>query len=178
MNNQHGNILFYEEQKFRQKWLLFLIIPIFIILLFILIYSLYQQLYLKEPFGNNPMSDKGLIVFSFFIFVLLIGLIWLLIKMKLNVLVKDKYLYIRFYPFIKREIQVDDIESYKAIIYNPLKEYGGWGIRVSIKGRGMAYNVSGNSGVDIRLKNGKRFLIGSQRSIELASSIKAAKDQV
>jgi hypothetical protein len=37
--------------------------------------------------------------------------------------------------------------------------------------RGRAYNVSGNRGVEITLANGKRVLIGSQRSDELAAAI-------
>lgn len=169
------NITFVEEQKFRQKWLLFLLIPIFIVLTIIVVYSLYKQLYLKEPFGNNPMSDEGLVIFSFFLLLLLVGLLWLLISTKLTVIVKDNYLTIRFYPFLSREFDLAEIEHYKPVTYNPIMEYGGWGIRISIKGRGMAYNVSGNRGVDIILKNGKRFLIGSQKPEELVQAINKAQ---
>jgi hypothetical protein len=31
----------------------------------------------------------------------------------------------------------------------------------------MAYNVSGNQGLDITLKNGKRVLIGTKKNIEI-----------
>ena len=38
--------------------------------------------------------------------------------------------------------------------------------------RGRAYNVSGDRGVELTLANGKRVLIGSQRSEELAEAIR------
>ena len=39
----------------------------------------------------------------------------------------------------------------------------------------MAYNVSGNRGVQPVFSNGKRLLIGSQRPDELAAAISQAK---
>jgi hypothetical protein len=41
----------------------------------------------------------------------------------------------------------------------------------------MAYNVSGNRGVQLEFSNGKRLLIGSQRPEDLAAAISRAKQQ-
>jgi hypothetical protein len=38
-------------------------------------------------------------------------------------------------------------------------------------GRGMAYTVSGNRGVQIELTSGRKILIGSRRPEELAAAI-------
>ena len=70
---------------------------------------------------------------------------------------------------------MDEIESFKAMEYSPLKEYGGWGIRYGFKGK--AYNVSGNKGVKIFLKNGSNIMFGSQKHQELAKALKMAKQQ-
>ena len=43
--------------------------------------------------------------------------------------------------------------------YSPILEYGGWGIRFGRNG--TAYNVSGNQGIQLVLKNGKRILLGT-----------------
>lgn len=43
---------------------------------------------------------------------------------------------------------------------------GGWGIRLWTK-YGTVYNVSGNKGLFIKLKNGKTMVIGTQKSQEL-----------
>ncbi|MHC4338483.1 MAG: hypothetical protein ACYSTG_11155 [Planctomycetota bacterium] len=59
-----------------------------------------------------------------------------------------------------------------ARTYKPIREYGGWGIRYSFrKGIGRAYNMSGNKGVQLVFKNGKKLLIGSQKPDELAQAI-------
>ncbi len=46
------------------------------------------------------------------------------------------------------------------------------GIRWAGKGR-MAYNVSGNKGVEIALADGHSVMVGSQRPDELAEAIRA-----
>jgi hypothetical protein len=68
-------------------------------------------------------------------------------------------------------IPLAEIASAEAVRYNPLLEYGGWGIRF---GRtGVAYNMRGNEGVQLVLKNGRRVLLGSQRAAELAATIRS-----
>ena len=67
---------FKEEQKFTQWWLWLILIPIGILPIF----GIYKQLILGEQFGDKPMSDLGLIIFSVFIF----SLIGLFLKMKLK----------------------------------------------------------------------------------------------
>lgn len=55
--------------------------------------------------------------------------------------------------------------------YNPIHEYGGWGIRTGRNGR--AFNMRGNEGVQLVLASGKRVLVGSQRPDELAQAIQS-----
>jgi hypothetical protein len=77
----------------------------------------------------------------------------------------------RFFPLTHQNITFEDITRCEVRTYNPIREFGGWGIRYR---RGAkAYNVSGNRGVQLELANGKRLLIGSQRSEELARAIEA-----
>ena len=53
--------------------------------------------------------------------------------------------------------------------YSPMREYGGWGIRFGKSGK--AYNIKGDEGLQLVFKNGKRLLIGSQKSQELAQAV-------
>jgi len=85
--------------------------------------------------------------------------------------VRDDGLYIRFYPLTHQKIPFEHIVHCEVRTYNPIREFGGWGIRYG-KG-GKAYNVSGNRGVQLDLVNGKRLLIGSGRPEELARAIEA-----
>ena len=59
--------------------------------------------------------------------------------------------------------------------YSPLKEYGGWGIKYGFKGK--AYNVRGNKGVKIFLKNGLNIMFGSQKKNDLAKALKSVMKQ-
>jgi hypothetical protein len=55
--------------------------------------------------------------------------------------------------------------------YDPLREFGGWGIR---KGKmGQAFTFRGRDGVQLELRSGKRVLIGSQQAAGLAAAIRA-----
>jgi len=53
--------------------------------------------------------------------------------------------------------------------YDPLREFGGWGIRFGAGGR--AFNMRGNQGVQLVLRSGQRVLVGSERAEELAEVI-------
>ena len=164
---------FEEEQRFRQPWLWAIVLLSTVILLVVFGYGLIQQLILKEPFGDNPASDTGLIIAAVPTFVLGGGSTWLLYIMKLTTKVDSNCLHIVFTPLRRRDIPLNDIARWEARTYRPIRDYGGWGIKVGR--RGWAYNVSGNQGVELELTNGKKLLIGSQRSEELSAAIATAK---
>jgi hypothetical protein len=49
--------------------------------------------------------------------------------------------------------------------YDAISEYGGWGLKVGAfwrKSKGIAINVSGDTGIQLELKNGKKILIGTK----------------
>jgi hypothetical protein len=156
------NVHFREEQRFRQLWLVALLIlpsvPTF--------YGAYQQLGIGRPFGNKPMPDAGLVLF---LAGYLLFLIWFL-SLKLVTEVRDDELYVKFVRLWRaRRIPLDQIRSAHAVTYRPLFDFGGWGIRCGRNG--MAYNVSGDRGVQLELANGNKVLVGSQRAEELARAI-------
>jgi len=164
---------FEEEQRFRQPWIWAIVLLSTVILLVVFGYGLIQQLILKEPFGDNPASDTGLIIAAVTTFVLGGGSILLLYIMKLTTKLDSNGLHILFFPLRRRDIPLNDIARWEARTYRPIRDYGGWGIKVGR--RGWAYNVSGNQGVELEFTNGKKLLIGSQRSEELSAAIATAK---
>jgi hypothetical protein len=72
----------------------------------------------------------------------------------------------------KRRIPISDVVKAEATRYNPLLDYGGYGVRLGF--RGWAFNVSGNAGVLVETKHGSRLMIGSQRPKELEAAIARA----
>jgi len=67
-----------------------------------------------------------------------------------------------------RRVKLADIVAHEARRYS-LLESGGWGVHWGLAG--MTYNVSGDRGVHLRLRDGKRVLIGSRRADELDAAI-------
>lgn len=156
-----------EKQKFSQAWLWMLII--FTVLLTTAIFGagIYVQLIKGRSFGNNPMSDTGLIIASCLIMAFNFALLWLFGAGNLKTLIDDRGIHYRFFPFHLRfhHIRWNELESLEVITYKPIRDYGGWGIRVGKAGK--AYNISGDKGLRLVFRNRKRLLIGTNRAEEL-----------
>lgn len=84
---------------------------------------------------------------------------------RLNTEITEDAISFRFRPFYRsgKVIHRDEIASFKVGTYNPILEYGGWGIRQGWQKKKVAYNVSGKEGLTLTLKNGKSILIGTRR---------------
>jgi hypothetical protein len=156
------NSYFREVQRFRQPWLrAVLILPALPML-----YGAYRQFILGRPWGNRPSPDAvlAILIVAYILFVA-----WFL-SLKLVTEVRDQELYLKFVRLWPAErIPLAQIRRAAAVTYRPMRDYGGWGVRMGRKG--MAYNVSGNRGVELELMDDRRLLIGSQRAEELARAI-------
>ncbi len=155
---------FAEKQRFN-LW-------IFIILLFattiILITGTILQVFFDRPFGNNPMENTELIILT--IVIILVGL--MILSIRLDTYIDKNGIKVKMFPFHRKwkQFQWDQISKAEVRKYKPIAEYGGWGLRGY--GKNKAYNVSGNMGLQLELKNGTKLLIGTDRHKELDVFIK------
>jgi hypothetical protein len=154
------DIEFREVQRFTQWWLWVILSGIGVIPIF----GIYKQLIQGEKFGNNPMPDIGLIIFSILIFALL-ALFWL---MQLKTVIDRHAIRMSLFPFVRKTIRWNDIRVAEVVNYGFV---GGWGIRLGTK-YGTVYNMKGNIGLSIILNSGKKFCIGTQKEAELREFIK------
>ncbi len=161
-------VRFEERQHFRQRWM-WLVIGLLVMLGW---WGFVQQILLGVPFGTNPGPDW------------LVWLIWLLVGIGLPVLlvwahlrltVTDQEITIDYRPFSRRRIPLSDVMGASARDYDVLREYGGWGIKGWSRDK-RAYNVSGNRGVEVFLRDGRSVMLGSQRADELAAAIMESRD--
>ena len=161
---EKNNIIFHEEQQFRQVWVwIFIIFPTIIIW-----YITIQELLFNNPVGNSNASKE--MIFVFWIgFGILFPLLFY--KLKLITNVRQDGLYVKFAPFhfSFKKIQLDNLKRHYVRVYNPIREYGGWGIKYGKMGK--VYNVSGNRGMQLEFTDRKGLLIGSQKSEQLDSAI-------
>ncbi len=135
-------------------------------------YGMLKQLVFGLAWGDRPMSNVALAIVGPAMILFVGGLTYLFFILKLITEVKNDGLYIRFFPLSQRKIAFSEIVSFQVRTYRPIKEYGGWGIKYGKSG--MVYNVSGNRGVQLKLKNAKPVLIGSQMPEDLARALKAS----
>jgi len=166
MTNTHAGseLLFREVQPLRGclPWLI--VVAIAVMMWVLLLGRLLQG----KPVGPNPMPDPILILFW-----LVFGLAFPLAgaASRLITEVHPDSVTVQFIPFHAhaRRIPFESLAACEAVTYEPLLEYGGWGIRFGLDGR--AYNVSGHEGVRLSLNDGGEILIGSNHPDALASAI-------
>lgn len=158
-----NEILFSERQKFKQWWLflgLFAINGLFL-------FGIYKQVFSGQQFGNKPMSDTGLLVTA----SLTVLLTSLFLNSRLDTIIKNDGIYVRFFPFHIRYKHYSWNNLRKVYIrkYSAFREYGGWGLRFGKKGK--AFNVSGDKGLQLEFSNSKELLIGTNKADELKTTL-------
>nr|WP_315151646.1 hypothetical protein [uncultured Flavobacterium sp.] len=149
---------FKEKQKFTQWWLWLLLIGIGVFQ----VYGIFSQLIKGENFGDKPMSDTGLIIFTLIPF----GIIILFWYMKLETEIDETEIRIKFIPLAKKTFRWEDIRAATVVEY----KFVGYGIRL-FTSYGTVYNTKGNMGLAIELKSGEKILIGTQKASELSQKI-------
>lgn len=160
------SILYKEKQRFNQWWIWLIII----VVNSIFIYGVFQQVFNGKPFGDKPMSNVSLLIINITFFILSL----LFITFNLETTIKVDGIYIRFFP-IHRKLKFLPWTSLSKVYlrsYSPLKEFGGWGFRYSLTGKGKAYNISGNNGLQLEFENGKKLLLGTNNPDELLKVLK------
>ena len=120
-----------------------------------------------------------LIIISLFIFtdyslIAMIGLIIMLIALgifaSMTVKISAQKMKIQLgLGAIRKQIPIKDIETYRVVTH---PWYFGWGIRYTP--RGWIFRVSGNSGIEIQMKGGKLYQVGTDEPQELVEALNQA----
>lgn len=163
--------IFIEEQKFNQ--------PLVIIIHSIAFIGVGITTYNNWPLNSTASFSQKLGAFSGLIFIALIAILFLFMKLKTRVDVIG--IHNQFYPFHFRykTIRWAAIDKCYLRKYNAISEYGGWGNKFSLFGKnGKSFTTKGNIGLQLKLKNGKNILIGTQKKEELQRTLDNYKDKI
>lgn len=155
-------VLFREVQWFRQ-WIFWL--PI-IAVTGVVWWQFAEQVIRNNPQGQQPIPD-----WAAWVLAIVFGLGFPIFGYTVRLIteVTTAGLRVGVYPFKMREIPHKDIDTAMEREYSALREFGGWGVRVSKYGK--AYNAYGDKGVQLVLRDGSTILIGSQKPAELAGAL-------
>ena len=154
--------IFKEEQRFKQQWLIALLV-IGLIIPIVVFSKAYAD-------GKMDLTDY---VIAMSLVILPTGFIFFF---KLKTRIDEQGIHYRFIPFHfkYKTIPWNDIENIYIRKYDAISEYGGWGMKGGLlwkKENGVAYNVSGEIGIQIELKNSKRILIGTLQEEKALTTI-------
>ena len=118
------------------------------------------QVALGNRFGSSPAPDWVLVLVWVLAGVLLPS--WL-VALRLVTRVDGSGVDVRFHPPLSgRRFPFEDIERCEQVRYLPIREFSGWGIR---------WGRRGDVAVEITLRQGYRFTVGSQRPDALEEAI-------
>lgn len=158
-----NNTTFAEIQRFRQPWVRIIVI---VIALFSLISGL-------SPFFTGNYTGSG-IVAALVGALIPLSVVLLFLFARLETTIDSTGITYRLFPLqLKtRHIVWDEVAEAYVRQYSPLREYGGWGIRYSLGKAGRAVNISGNKGLQLVFRDGRKLLIGTQRAEEITALLK------
>lgn len=141
-------LIFSEQQIFIKHWWTLLVLPI----------GLVAGVAALQYTGKLPQKE-----FSWLGVAIVILVALLLITLRLHTRLDSTGIHYRMTPLHLRWQHISWAETSRAYVreYDPLGEYGGWGIKGFASNR--AYNVAGSSGLQLELQNAKRILLGTQQ---------------
>ena len=142
--------VFKEEQRFNQWWL--------IVICTIAGIGILLNLGLFQGFSEN-LSISKLLGAALGLFIC-IGIF--LVKMHTKIDKSGVKVWFSPFRFTKKSFRWNELENAHTRKYRPISEFGGWGIRIFRKHK--AYNVKGDKGIQLKTKEGKFFLIGTQQT--------------
>jgi len=159
-----NKILFSERQRFNQIWIWLILLGVNGLFIFVLT----KQVILGHPFWDKPISNIALIILT--ILTLLLSFLFLNLRLETNI--KANGIYVRFFPFhfTFKYYPWDKLNQSFIRKYNPIGEFGGWGLRGL--GKNRAINVSGDKGIQLVTKDGSKILIGTNKADEAAEVLK------
>lgn len=160
--------IFKEEQRFNQIWLIVLILVSILVPIGVIIKE-----YTKDPSSFSTAEFISIIG----VMIVASGIIFVF---KLSTRIDEEGIHYKFFPFhwSFKVITWNEIENIYVRNYNAIREYGGWGLKSGVvwnNSKGKAINVSGDIGIQLELKNGKKLLIGTQKQNEAESVLATYK---
>jgi len=146
--------VFKETQRFTQTWLLILIAVSLIVPIAILV----------KAYNDGQMSLESL----FWTGVMILASSAIIFIFKLTTRIDEKGIHYKFSPihFSLKTIRWNTINKAYVRTYDPIGEYGGWGLKggwLWNKSKGTAINISGDIGIQLELNDGTKLLIGTQK---------------
>ena len=113
--------------------------------------------------------------FAPWVYVLLaaVGFILLAVAtLRMQTIVASDAVTLRYGFLSMVRVPISDLARAEAVAYRPVREYGGWGVRVI--GRRRVFSARGDRGVLLTRKDGSTLMVGSQDPRRLLAALALA----
>lgn len=170
-----SRVYFEEVQRFRDNaWVWMLVIGTSLAALIPLIYGIYWQIVKGEPWGNEPLSDRGLIFLFLFVLACLALMIFILLSLKLELRIDEQGIHYRFVP-VKNKWQLitkEEIAEYHLEKRFRLLDTAGFGHHRNRLSRTRSFRIRGGNHLSLKFRNGQKLLLGTQNLSEIEWAMK------
>ncbi len=156
-----NKVSFLEKQKIRQPWVWFIISGINLLFLF----GFICQVILGHPLGKKPIDNTVLILLT----LLVLFFFFLLTTCSLKTRITSERVYIKYFPFhwFFKSYKRNTIKHIEIIKRDPLRDFGGWGLRTGFFRKKNVFNISGKYGIFLEFENGSKIIIGTKKPEEI-----------
>ena len=174
-----SRILFSEQQKFSQVWLIAIMVATNLIVVGTLGWGLYKQLVTGEPWGDRPLSDMGLTILFLSMLLVMAMVNIIVFSAKLEVEIKNNSVYYKYFPFVWtwKYIHKDNISDYEVKQINAIKECGGYGYRKNFFKKTTGLIIKGKHGLLLTLHDGSKWIFGTQQPEALKRAMRQIINQ-
>ena len=166
-------IYYQESQKFTQIWLWFLLGSGLLFLIGVAFAGVYIQIIQGKPFGDNPMSDTGVLVFFILSLFFSLGLILFMKSFHLETRIDRLGISYRFFPLVPKwhTIYREEIINWEIVT----KFVFNYGIRFGTNSKTL--NIQGDKQLALKLSSGKILYLGTQRPEEISQALQKFFDR-
>ena len=170
MTRNTKRVFFKEIQRYKKPWIRYIITAVVVIMILNATFLVRQLMASGQEGAADENERIVLITVTIFIIIFTLGFVINFTRMKMITIVTEEGIQVFYPPILRkgRTIHRRSIERFEIRQYKPLVEFGGWGIKT--RGRplrqrryGKALTAYGKTGLQLHLRNGKKFLIGTQR---------------
>ncbi|GEM_PF-126808 len=162
-------LLFKEEQRFTQWWMWLLLIFALLAIIVPVVNAI------SKDMADNDSLNSRLILYGVVAVIFLLAVIIVTLFIRLKTKITYDGICFAYFPFRRKweKISKKDIKRYEVRKYRANREFGGYGMKNKRKS-GRAFTISGNTGLQLYFKDGKKLLIGTQKK----QAIKHAMDKL
>lgn len=136
-----------QTSKIFNPWFIFSFLPVLVVTIFLI----------WEGYTKHDSID---IICGILTFIISGGVLLLLLLQKMTLIIGPEGIFYNYYPSIRkyRKVGWSEISTIQIVTYNPIKDFGGWGQKVSKK-YGKGYTTKGNKGLWIQSATGESVLL-------------------